>query len=189
VGENMQIENYEGENKPVEGFAQLYEVYQMIVEDVNNITEIQQKLSTMNLQALLLLASLTRSPVLINELYKLYKIRINHSSQLLLELARNPVTPSELLNEMSYSIVEDLIVLISVNSRTPQTTLQRLCTHDRAYIRKAVAGNPSLPIETLQELLDDPNSIVVSSALKALQNRDDSALHGIPQSWVRKILS
>lgn len=185
----MQSENYKGQDKPVEGFAQFYEVYQMLVEDTDNHVEIKQKLSTMHLQALLLLGSLTRSPAVIAELYKLCKLRINLSSPLLLELARNPATPSEFLNELSFSKVEDLILLISANPRTPQIALQRLCKHDRAYIRKEVAGNPSLPIEALQELLDDSNSIVVSSAVKAMQSRDDSALHGMPQSWVRKILS
>lgn len=181
---SVRLDGTRDESQPVEGFGRLYQVYQILVEEPEEKDLIEQ-LKHMDAESLCLLGSLSRST---HVLKKLYASSSSKKNQLLVELANNISTPPELLREMSFSLSSDVLIAVAKNPSTPSNTLDRLSKHDRAHVRRVVTGNPSLSINSLQELLSDQNPLVVSDALTVLRNRDDSALHGIPLSWIRKIL-
>lgn len=51
------------------------------------------------------------------------------------------------------------------NPSTPSDVLEELSEHDAEHVREAVAGNPSTPSHIIEQLLRDKDSLVVYSAL------------------------
>ena len=171
------------ENKPVEGFDKLYDAYTLMVADGFGEPNIEERCATMDEDELLLIASSSSSSVLLENVFKSTK-----NLEVLLELSKNKYTSSHVLDTILTIRNTDLTIGLATNANLSQDALTALERHSLAHIRRLVSENPSIPIEALERLLEDPETIVRLSALRVLKARKDSPFFGMPSTWMKKLL-
>ncbi len=74
-------------------------------------------------------------------------------------VAKNPHTPSEILEKLSLDAINLVRALVATNPNTPVSTLHRLF-NDEKIVRDGLSGNPSTPVKLLNILADDKDKMV-----------------------------
>ena len=83
------------------------------------------------------------------------------------ELADSPVTPAEILVELSKDDEDEIRFHVGKNPNTPSETLVKLSKDENVDVRGyAVVLNPNTPVETLTELSRDSSTWVRSNVAK-----------------------
>jgi hypothetical protein len=98
---------------------------------------------------------------------ELAELARNAFSQVRKEVARNPATPSDILDELSLDINKEVLHAVAANPHSGPATLNRLAVNKYTYTREAVALNGSTPVDTmimlasskhmLGKVLENPN--------------------------------
>jgi len=65
--------------------------------------------------------------------------------------------------------IDSLALYEALDPDTPVNRLQRILTHEDHYIRRALARNPALPMESLVQLTHDPHQEVSAEARRIMQ--------------------
>ncbi|CAB4159404.1 hypothetical protein UFOVP699_140 [uncultured Caudovirales phage] len=93
-------------------------------------------------------------------------------------VADNPNSPEKALRRVYDEKDEDSGTMINKklarNPNTPVDILIDLSKHPFTIFRVAVAQNPSLPMEDLVRMLEDPNELVVETVKRALAEDTDT---------------
>lgn len=74
-------------------------------------------------------------------------------------VAKNPHTPSEILEKLSQDEINLVRALVATNPNTSAEVLRKLF-EDEKIVRDGLSGNPSTPIELLDELAKDSDKMV-----------------------------
>ena len=74
-------------------------------------------------------------------------------------VAKNPHTPSHVLQKLAQDSVNLVRALAATNPNTPVSTLQKLFA-DEKIVRDGLSGNPSVPAKILAVLADDSDKMV-----------------------------
>ncbi|HIO70466.1 MAG TPA: hypothetical protein EYG60_00880 [Campylobacterales bacterium] len=74
-------------------------------------------------------------------------------------VAKNPHTPTEILEELSKDKINLVRALVATNPNTPKSVLETLF-NDEKIVRDGLSGNPNTPQEILEELSKDMDKMV-----------------------------
>lgn len=170
-------------DKPVEGFKELYNAYQVIMDADAPQEEIDKKCSELDYASLLLLAGESQSSKILQSVFE-----TADTKDIWMELSHNPYTPVEILRKLSNYRDAEIVYAVTRNPNTPQDVLIALSSHPKAFIRSGVALHPQMPLNVLYGLLEDESEIVHMEAAKALTQREDSVFSKLPRKWNKKLL-
>lgn len=74
-------------------------------------------------------------------------------------VAKNPHTPTEILEKLAKDGVNLVRALVATNPNTPQNVLKDLF-EDEKIVKDGISGNPGAPAELLKELAKDSDKLV-----------------------------
>lgn len=170
-------------DKPVEGFKELYDAYQVIMDADAPQEEIDKRCAELDYDSLLLLAGESSSSKILQSVFS-----IAESKNIWMELSQNPNTPVDILRALSNYKDAEIVYAVTLNPNTPQDVLIALSSHPKAFIRSGAALHPKTPLNVLYGLLEDDSEIVHMEAVKALTQREDSVFSSLPRKWNKKLL-
>ena len=109
-------------------------------------------------------------------------------------LATYPLIPSDLAEDISAEksqLWEDVAIALASNPRSPQQSLNRLCSHASTAVRLTLAANPNLSPKEFQILADDADPFVRATAAEnpSLPNFLQFVLAADPEVSVKAALA
>lgn len=108
------------------------------------------------------------SESLIRQIWETYKSRASNS------LAKNPNTPTDILDQIARSESRDRVLTsIAKHPNTSVETLQRLLRNEDTNIRLAIIKNPNTPINLLRQLAKCPDALIKRAAVDTLWQRGE----------------
>jgi hypothetical protein len=87
------------------------------------------------------------------------------------EIADNPSTPVDVLEQLAVDEDRDVRWRVARNPSTSVDVLKQLATDENLWIKLCVARNPSIPLDsdTFQDLMIDPDPVVRAATMERLQ--------------------
>ncbi len=144
------IEKLEDKNLPLEDVKALFE---MFCDDMQIAGQVAMNLS---LRTSVYDRDKEKSPIMEELLVKLSDVEDMGSRW---AVAKNPHTPSYILEKLSKDDVNLVRALVATNPNTPPSILQNLFS-DEKIVRDGLSGNPNTPAKLLNILSDDSDKMV-----------------------------
>lgn len=105
---------------------------------------------------------------------------------LLVRIAENPQTATPTLAKLAQSEYASVRIAVSDNASTPIHIIKGLAHDESLDVRFALAENPALPASILTELSNDDNAYVAHRAKKTMQRRNPASVERFPSREQRR---
>lgn len=134
------------------------------IEDVEKIYE--ENIGTKEIESMVAMNLSLRTSIYDRELEKsdimtslLIKLSDSQSMEARWAVAKNPHTPSEILEKLSFDKINLVRALVATNTNTPAKALDKFFS-DEKIVRDGLSGNSNTSVKLLNILADDSDKMV-----------------------------